>query len=526
MSEEALFSDDEPLFGGDDSPSTNVQMENKWNILIADDEPDVHKVTKMVLHNFQFDGRSIELISAYSGAEAKQIMAERDDIALAILDVVMEEDYAGLEVARYIREDLKNRYTRLVLRTGQPGQAPENEVIRNYDINDYKDKTELTTTKLNTLLYATLRSYRDICTLNEHRKGLESVIEASSEVFSAGTLNKFATAVLSQITLLLGLEQSALYCSSITQDKKLDIETRRFRILAATGDMPVKQDYASLEELPPQISQGFKSVLNQHHSQYFDDHYIGYFSTQKGSESLLYVSLHNELSDLDKQLLEIYAANVAITYENLLMRDDIQETQKELVYMLGEAVEQRSKETGAHVRRVAQISRLLALKYGLPEEEAELIKLASPLHDVGKVGIPDSILNKPGKHTPEEWEIMVTHALIGEEILAKSDKRILQLGSIIAGQHHEKWNGKGYPRGLAGEDIHIAGRITALADVFDALGSKRCYKEPWPLDKITAIIQEERGQHFDPKLVDLLMDNIDEIAAIREEFPDSEEAYS
>jgi response regulator RpfG family c-di-GMP phosphodiesterase len=281
-----------------------------------------------------------------------------------------------------------------------------------------------------------------------------------------------------------------------------------------------------LEELPPQISQGFKSVLNQHHSQYFDDHYIGYFSTQKGSESLLYVSLHNELSDLDKQLLEIYAANVAITYENLLMRDDIQETQKELVYMLGEAVEQRSKETGAHVRRVAQISRLLALKYGLPEEEAELIKLASPLHDVGKVGIPDSILNKPGKHTPEEWDVMVTHALIGEEILAKSDKRILQLGSIIAGQHHEKWNGKGYPRGLAGEDIHIAGRITALADVFDALGSKRCYKEPWPLDKITAIIQEERGQHFDPKLVDLLMDNIDEIAAIREEFPDSEEAYS
>jgi response regulator RpfG family c-di-GMP phosphodiesterase len=520
MSDQSLFSDDEPLFGDDENQSQTAASQT-WKILIADDEPDVHKVTRMVLHNFSFDGLKLELISAYSGQEAKDIMAQRDDIALAILDVVMEDEHAGLEVARYIREDLHNRYTRLVLRTGQPGQAPENEVIRNYDINDYKDKTELTTTKLNTLLYATLRSYRDICTLNQHRKGLEGVIEASTEVFSSGTLNKFASAVLSQITNLLGLEQSALYCSSITHDTQLDIETRTFRILAATGDMETTHTVTSLEELPLQVQEGFKEVLSDHKSHYHKDYYIGYFSTQKGSESLLYVTYHHELSELDKQLLEIYAANVAVTYENLLMRDDIQETQKELVYMLGEAVEQRSKETGAHVKRVAQISQLLAGAYGLPEQETELIKLASPLHDVGKVGIPDSILNKPGKHTPEEWEVMKTHAMIGEEILAKSDKRILQLGSIIAGQHHEKWDGNGYPRGLKGEDIHIAGRITALADVFDALGSKRCYKEAWPIEKIIAIIKEERGKQFEPKLVDLFEENIDALVEIRKKFPDS-----
>jgi response regulator RpfG family c-di-GMP phosphodiesterase len=520
MSDQALFNDDEPMFGGDDEQPQDT-IDQTWKILIADDEPDVHKVTRMVLHNFSFDGLKLELISAYSGQEAKDIMANRDDIALAILDVVMEDEHAGLEVARYIREDLNNRYTRLVLRTGQPGQAPENEVIRNYDINDYKDKTELTTTKLNTLLYATLRSYRDICTLNSHRKGLEGVIQASTEVFGSGTLTKFASAVLSQITNLLGLEQSALYCSSITHDTQLDIETRTFRILAATGDMQGTHNVASMEELPEQVQRGFKEVLADNKSHYHEDYYIGYFSTQKGSESLLYVTFHHELSELDKQLLEIYAANVAVTYENLLMRDDIQETQKELVYMLGEAVEQRSKETGAHVKRVAQISQLLATAYGLPEQEAELIKLASPLHDVGKVGIPDSILNKPGKHTPEEWDIMQTHALIGEEILAKSDKRILQLGSLIAGQHHEKWNGKGYPRGLKGEEIHIAGRITALADVFDALGSKRCYKEAWPIEKIIAIIKEERGEQFEPKLVDLFVENIDALVEIRAKFPDS-----
>lgn len=521
MSDQALFSDDEPLFGGGDDVQPLNTIDDTWKVLIADDEPDVHKVTRMVLHNFSFDGLKLELISAYSGQEAKDIMAARDDIALAILDVVMEDEHAGLEVARYIREDLNNRYTRLVLRTGQPGQAPENEVIRNYDINDYKDKTELTTTKLNTLLYATLRSYRDICTLNQHRKGLEGVLRASTEVFGSGTLTKFASAVLSQITTLLGLEQSALYCSSITHDTQLDIETRTFRILAATGDMGGTHNIASLEELPPQVQEGFKEVLADHKSHYHKDYYIGYFSTQKGSESLLYVTFHHELSELDKQLLEIYAANVAVTYENLLMRDDIQETQKELVYMLGEAVEQRSKETGAHVKRVAQISKLLAIAYGLPEEEAELIKLASPLHDVGKVAIPDSILNKPGKHTPEEWDIMQTHALIGEEILAKSDKRILQLGSIIAGQHHEKWNGNGYPRGLKGENIHIAGRITALADVFDALGSKRCYKEAWPIEKIIGIIKEEKGEQFEPRLVELFEENIDALVAIREKFPDN-----
>ncbi len=332
MSDQALFTDDEPLFGGGDDDQPQKELSETWKVLIVDDEPDVHKVTRMVLHNFSFDGLKLELISAYTGQEAKDIMAQRNDIALAILDVVMEDEHAGLEVARYIREDLNNRYTRLVLRTGQPGQAPENEVIRNYDINDYKDKTELTTTKLNTLLYATLRSYRDICTLNEHRKGLENVIKASTEVFGSDTLNKFASAVLSQITNLLGLEQSALYCSSITHDSQLDIETRTFRILAATGDMENTHNIATMEELPIQVQNGFKQVLKDHKSYYHKDHYIGYSSPREGSESLLYVTYHHELSDIDKQILEIYAANVTVTYENLLMREDVQETQKELIY--------------------------------------------------------------------------------------------------------------------------------------------------------------------------------------------------
>jgi response regulator RpfG family c-di-GMP phosphodiesterase len=297
-------------------------------------------------------------------------------------------------------------------------------------------------------------------------------------------------------------------------------DNQRFRVLAATGEMQELTDVESFDNMPAQIRQGFEQAMQEKRSLYFDDYYIGYFASERGSESLLYVSCQDKPSTLDKQLLEIYATNVAITYENLLMRDDILETQRELVYMLGEAVEKRSKETGAHVKRVAKISELLALRYGLSQDEASLIKLASPLHDVGKIAIPDSILHKPGKHDADEWTVMKTHAQIGADILSKSDRRILRLGAIIAGQHHERWDGSGYPHGLKGEEIHIAGRITALADVFDALGSDRCYKNAWSLEEILALIQEESGKHFDPALVQILMDNLDDITDIRDNHPD------
>jgi len=219
-------------------------------------------------------------------------------------------------------------------------------------------------------------------------------------------------------------------------------------------------------------------------------------------------------------LLDVFANNVGVAFENIELHQDIEETQREIVYMLGEAVETRSKETGNHVKRVAEISKLLALDIGLSVEEAEILRLASPMHDVGKIGIPDAILNKPGKHTPEEWEIMQTHAQLGYDMLKNSKRRILRAGAIIARDHHEKWTGGGYPRNLKGEDIHIYGRISAVADVFDALGSDRCYKKAWPMEKVIDLFKEERGRHFDPQVVDSLLNNLDRVIAIRDHFAD------
>jgi len=194
-----------------------------------------------------------------------------------------------------------------------------------------------------------------------------------------------------------------------------------------------------------------------------------------------------------------------------VLNDELEETQSEIIFTLGEIAEARSHETGDHIKRVAEVSYLLALKYGLSEEDSALLKIASPMHDIGKISIPDHILNKAGKLTDDEFEIIKTHCTAGYKILNKSNRKLMKTAAIISLQHHEKYNGKGYPQGLNGDNIHIFSRITAAADVFDALISERIYKPALTLEEVIEIFIKEKGQHFEPKLVDLLLENIDEI---------------
>ncbi len=199
---------------------------------------------------------------------------------------------------------------------------------------------------------------------------------------------------------------------------------------------------------------------------------------------------------------------------------ELERTQKEIIYKMGEVGESRSQETGNHVKRVAEYSRLLARLAGLGEKNANLLYTASPMHDIGKVAIPDSILKKPGKLTDEEWAIMRTHSEIGYRILKDSKRPILKAAALVSYRHHEKWDGSGYPNGIKGEEIHIFGRITAIADVFDALGSDRCYKKAWDLERILKLFEEEKGKHFDPRLVELFLENLDKFLFIRDKFQD------
>ncbi|ASS75513.1 hypothetical protein CIG75_11320 [Tumebacillus algifaecis] len=222
--------------------------------------------------------------------------------------------------------------------------------------------------------------------------------------------------------------------------------------------------------------------------------------------------------DLEHLTLAAYYSGKSL--ESAMLAQEIEEAQKEIIFTMGEVGESRSKETGNHVKRVAEYSKILALHYGLSEEEAELIKTASPMHDIGKVAIPDSILNKPGKLTADEYELMKTHTTIGYHLLKNSKGRILNAAATIAIEHHEKWNGTGYPKGLQEEQIHLYGRITAIADVFDALASDRPYKKAWELDRILGLFRQERGEHFDPQLVDVFFESLDEILEVREKYGD------
>jgi response regulator RpfG family c-di-GMP phosphodiesterase len=235
----------------------------------------------------------------------------------------------------------------------------------------------------------------------------------------------------------------------------------------------------------------------------------------------LTVHSSDELGVLSERINDM-AANLKGNETHIrLLNAEIEQTQKEVVFTMGAIGETRSKETGNHVKRVAEYSGLLALAYGLGTGEANLLKQASPMHDIGKVAIADAILNKPGRLSEAEFDVMKTHARLGYEMLCHSGRKLLQAAAAVAHQHHEKFDGSGYPLGLAGDHIHVYGRITAVADVFDALSTERVYKLAWRDEEIFAMFREQSGRHFDPRLVELFFANLGSILAIRNEFADT-----
>ena len=331
-----------------------------WKILVVDDDADVHEITELTLKRLIFDERSLEFIHAYSAGEAKIKLIDHVDIAVALLDVVMEDDTAGLDLVKFIREDFRNDSIRLILRTGNPGLAPEESVTLLYDINDYRCKTELTAQNLKTVIITALRAYKSIVTI-------------------------------------------------------------------------------------------------QH------------------------------------------------------LNTEIDQTQRELIYTLGEIAESRGTDIGKHVERVGRITALLAEKMNFPANQIDCIRLGASMHDIGKMAIHDSILNKPGALTNDEFEQMKKHCYFGYDLLKNSDRDLLKTAAIIAYEHHENYNSTGYPRGLKGEEIHLVSRIVALVDVFDALATKRVYKEIWPRDEILTYIKSQSGIKFDPNVVSVFFENIDSI---------------
>ena len=516
-----MTDNDEILFKDEIPPLAPAQSadDDGWKILIVDDEEDVHSVTVYMLSGQEYRGRLFNFLHAYSGEEAKIVLAEHPDIAVILLDVVMETDDSGLKLVKYIREELCDYAVRIILRTGQPGKAPAAQVILDYDIDDYKEKTELTLEKMLVTLISALRSHSFITTIESNRKGLRRIIEASSDIFERQSLQKLGCGVLGQLTSILQLKKDAVYthASGLTAS---GIKGESL-VLAATGDFS-KYVGMHIEEIGSEaVHRALDRAKSQPHGFYCEeDRCAWYFRSKTESENFLYFELAKDLDENDRDLLELFFTNVSLAFDNLYLNKGIEDTQKEVIFHMAETMECRSAETGSHVRRVSEYVRLLALKYGLGEEQAEMLKLASTAHDLGKIGIPDSILNKPGPLTPEEYEIIKSHVQRGHDLLMRSSSPIIQTAARIILLHHERWDGHGYPQGLVGEETHIHGRIVAVADVFDALSNKRVYHEAWTWNEVFAHFLEESGKHFDPCLVDILLENKEDFIAIWEEYND------
>ena len=214
--------------------------------------------------------------------------------------------------------------------------------------------------------------------------------------------------------------------------------------------------------------------------------------------------------------LALYDQNRELDRKVSIQTKQLHETRLQIIQRLGRAAEYKDNETGLHVIRMSHYARILGLAIGMSESEADILMNAAPMHDIGKIGIPDSILKKTGKLSPDEFKIMETHCEIGAEIIGDDDSELLQMAKVIALTHHEKWNGQGYPNKLQGEEIPRIGRIVAIADVFDALTSKRPYKEAWPIKDAIDWLQQSAGEHFDPLLVSLFVEALPEILKVKE----------
>jgi len=235
---------------------------------------------------------------------------------------------------------------------------------------------------------------------------------------------------------------------------------------------------------------------------------------------LYFDSLHRERESLqtevEAQVQQLEESSARL--ERLAAELDV--ARNETINRLAKAAEFRDDETAAHLQRMSRYCYLLGERSGLDPYACEMLQVASPMHDVGKIGIPDNILLKPGRLTPDEYQIMKQHAEIGFRILSGSDSPLVKLAATIAHTHHEKWDGSGYPNGLSGEAIPIEGRIAAVADVFDALTSERPYKKAWPVEDAVSLLRDGRGAHFDPNLVDLFIDSMPDVLEIRDQFQD------
>jgi signal transduction histidine kinase/response regulator of citrate/malate metabolism len=334
----------------DSEPATPTDGGRAWKVAVIDDDPAVHEGTRFALGDYRLNGQGLEIISAYSAAEGRELMRRHPDVAAVLLDVIMEADDAGLDLVEYIRNELKNETVRIILRTGQPGQAPERRVIVDYDINDYKAKTELTADKLFTSLTAALRSYQQLQRMVDTRRGLEIIIDAASTLYDFKSMQRLAAGVLTQIASLLNVD-----CAGILVLREGGNLAEGISVLACSGCYSRFLGARDANALDGDLRELVDAAFRQRRHDFRDRRSILYIRTGSGREVVVLLEAEKDLSDTDRALVEIFASRLAIAFDNVILYEKLQEANTRLE----ERVSQRTRDlTAANRRLAAQWSRL------------------------------------------------------------------------------------------------------------------------------------------------------------------------
>ncbi|MDP2850251.1 MAG: response regulator [Sulfuricurvum sp.] len=463
-------------------------MSNKVipTLLVVDDEPRNIQVVSNVLKEID----DYHILYATNGEQALQ-RVEKNDIDLILLDMMMPL-LDGLETCKRLKADPRYSAIPVIFLTAK---NDEESLIKAFDAGavDYVSKPFLRReliARVTTHLHLRLAQKELSSELYENKellKQYKEIVDLSSIVTKSDPSGRIIYAN-DNFCAISGYTHNELLGKSHNIVRHPEVPSSFYK------DM-----WATIQQKQPW--RGIVKNITKEGKIYVVDAVVSPILNSK-DEIIEYISLRKDITPL------------------IELKEEIEATQKELILMLGNVGENRSKETAAHVRRVAEYAKILAVAYGLSPSECEILWSTATMHDIGKVGIPDHILNKPGKLSDEEFAIMKTHAETGYSFFKNSSRRLLQAAAIVAHEHHERWDGLGYPRGIAGEDIHIFGRITAIADVFDALGAKRVYKRGWEIDEILNYFKEQSAKQFDPKLVELLLVNVDKFLAINETYQD------
>ncbi len=459
---------------------------NRMKTILIIDDMEANINTLMALLDEKYD-----ILASLDGEGGLDILADEENIDLILLDIVMPE-MDGFEVCRRLKSNSKTKDIPVLFITADNN---ENTIEKAYEVGgvDYITKPfkarELLS-RINTHL-----------SLSEQKHLLEKDLQTNISL-----LNQYKDVV----------DISTIVSKTDLQGKITYVNDAFIKISGYSKDELIGKSHNIVRhpDVPSSIFKDlWETVKNKHMWQ-------GEVKNIKKDGTYYVVqSVVMPILDSNGDIEEFISVRHDITDIYNLQRE-IEDTQKEVVFTMGAIGETRSKETGNHVKRVAEYSKLLALYAGLSQEDITLLTDASPMHDIGKVGIPDNILHKPGKLTDDEFIIMRTHAELGYKMLAHSNRPLLKTAAKVALEHHERWDGFGYPKHLKGEEISIQGRITAIADVFDALGSDRVYKEAWEDERIFDYFKEQREKQFDPKLIDLFFENLNDFLEIRNKFKD------